>query len=338
MKEHGRLFEGIREMLATLAKDGHEMVICGMGSKEYIETVLEHCAITGYFKAVYHRIEGLSKTQVVKTILSDMNLDSNQCLMVGDSITDITAAKDNDIPFIGVSYGYGADDISDADALVDSVEQLQAEIYRHIVFTRIEKDIQSFERPIVIGVNGVDTSGKTVFSLSLCNYLQRRGIPTTLIHTDDFHNPRSIRYTDASPRGYLNYAFDLDKLAALIRELKQNPASITLSLLDLDADTYSNEILFESNENTIIIIEGVLLYRQPIDELIDYRVFLDVGFDEVISRAQRRDVPKHGESFLQRYMERYIPAQQIYLNDYTPKERCDIVVDNSDYLKPVISI
>ena len=135
VKEHGRLFKGIREMLATLAKDGHEMVICGMGSKEYIETVLEHCAITGYFRAAYHRIEGLSKAQVVKTILSDMNLDSNQCLMVGDSITDITAARENGIPFIGVSYGYGADDVSDADALVDSVEQLQAEIYRHIVFT-----------------------------------------------------------------------------------------------------------------------------------------------------------------------------------------------------------
>ena len=109
-------------------------------------------------------------------------------------------------------------------------------------------------------------------------------------------------------------------------------------MLDLDADTYSNEVTFEVGDSTIIIIEGVLLYRPPIDELIDYRVFLDVSFDEVISRVQRRDVPKYGESFLQRYNDRYIPGQKIYLNEYSPKERCEIVVDNNDYLKPVISI
>ena len=49
-----------------------------------------------------------------------------------------------------------------------------------------------------------------------------------------------------------------------------------------------------------------------------------------------RDVPKYGEEFIDRYKERYIPAQKVYLQSYKPKEICDLIIDNSDYNKPVI--
>ena len=133
VKEHGRLFDGILDMLETLAQSGVAMAICGLGSKEYIEAVLEHCGIAHYFKAVYHRIDGLTKAQVLKTALSDMRLEPNLCIMVGDSVTDLTAAKENGLPFIGVSYGYGADGISDADVIVQNAAQLQAEIFRYLM-------------------------------------------------------------------------------------------------------------------------------------------------------------------------------------------------------------
>ena len=344
VKERGRLFDGIREMLDSLADDGIEMAICGMGSKEYIDTVLEHCDVAKYFKAVYHRVEGLTKTQVMRTLLTDMNLDNNQCLMIGDSITDLTAAQENDVPFIGVSYGYGADDVAQSEVLVNDAAQLQAAIYRSLLFSIIARDITSLQKvtrtpiqtPTVVGINGVDTSGKTVFALELENYLRHRGIHTQVIHLDDFHNPRSIRYTDLSPEGYIKHAFDLPKLSNLLRHLTQGSSKITVDLLDLDADTYTNEKTFQANGNTVIIVEGVMLYRQPIDMFFDYRIFLDITFDEVLHRAQERDVPKYGEAFLQRYIDRYIPAQQIYLNEYSPKEKCQLVIDNNDFRKPKI--
>ena len=68
---------------------------------------------------------------------------------------------------------------------------------------------------------------------------------------------------------------------------------------------------------------------------IEYKVFLDISFDEVIHRARLRDVPKYGENFLQKYHERYIPAQKIYLNQFSPREKCHLIVDNNNYNKPV---
>ena len=336
VREHGRLFDGIRDMLDDLAHDGIEMAICGMGSKDYIESVLERCGIDQYFKAVYHRVEGLTKAQVMKTMLSGMDISPDQCFMVGDSVTDLTAARENGIPFIGVNYGYGADGISDADVLVGDVKQLRSEIYRFLIYTHIDRGVSAIQKPVVIGINGVDASGKTSLALGLNAYLRHRGFPTVLLHADDFHNPRAVRLADNSPEGYIKYAFDVQKMYAVIQELKQGSIKLTVDLLDLDADTFTNKKVFETGRDTIIIVEGVLLFRPPLDGLFDYKVFIDVTFDEVLRRARERDVPRYGEGILTKYVDRYIPAQKIYLNEHTPKENSQLVIDNNDFLKPMM--
>jgi len=332
VKEKGRLYDGILEMLGALADDNIEMSVCGMGSKEYIDTVIGHCGITKYFKAVYCRVDGLSKAQVVRTLLLDMKLEYNQCMMVGDSITDLTAARVNRVPFIGVSYGYGAESIPEGIVLINDITQLQAEIYKSILYSQIARDISMINKPVVIGISGVDTAGKTTFAQGLDSYLKSMGIPTALLHADDFHNPRSIRYKDASPEGYLNYTFDVSKIETAIRELRNGTYKMTVELLDLDTDIYTNKTIC-SEENAVIIVEGVLLFRPPLVELFDYKIFLDVSFDEVLRRAMDRDAPKYGEDILQRYKMRYIPAQKLYLSRYFPKEHSQMVIDCNNFHK-----
>ncbi|MCL2409287.1 MAG: HAD hydrolase-like protein [Oscillospiraceae bacterium] len=330
VKERGRLFDGVREMLDSLRRNGVEMVICGMGTKDYIEAVLERCGIAGYFKKIYHRVEGLTKAQVMKTLLAEMK--SDQCVMAGDSITDITAARENGVPFIGVTYGYGAEDIQDSDALVHDVKNLQAEIYRFLIYSRIEREIFALPKPCVIGINGIDTSGKTVFSDNLCKHLQRRGTIAQVLHGDDFHNPLAVRRADDSPEGYLKHAFDVPRLHGLIQGLKSGKMT-TIDLLDLDSDKYS-EKTFEPTD--VIIVEKVLLYREPLKALFDYRIFIDITYEKVLTRARERDVPKYGEDYLLRYKHRYIPAQKLYIDAHDPKGSSQLVIDNNDVQRPVI--
>jgi len=205
-----------------------------------------------------------------------------------------------------------------------------------LIYSHIERETSKLPKPAVIGINGVDASGKTTMASGLDAYLRRRGIPTALIHVDDFHNPRAVRTIDDSPEGYIKHAFDVPRIHTLILDLKRAPGTKTALLLDLDTDAYTNQKIFEVNGDTVIIVEGVLLYRPPLDELSDYRVFLDVTFDEALRRARERDVPKYGEAFLQRYIDRYIPAQKLYLSKNAPKERSQLVIDNNDVRKPII--
>ena len=121
----GRLFEGIVDLLSTLSADGVALAICGMGSKNYIDAVLTRCAITRFFTSVYHGVDGRTKSQRLGELLEESGFGPHDSTFVGDSITDLTAARDNDVPFIGVSWGYGAQEISGSATMADTVVQLQ---------------------------------------------------------------------------------------------------------------------------------------------------------------------------------------------------------------------
>lgn len=214
---------------------------------------------------------------------------------------------------------------------------MQAKAVYHYVLQHL--DALPLTGPKVIGVNGVDTSGKTCFAVGLSKYLTSQGRKVAIVHIDDFHNPSAIRALGDDPvSGYIDNAFDLKTLEIEILQPAKHGLSFdkTLVLLDLETDSYSRKQRFIIDPNTIVIVEGVLLYRPPLDQYIDLRVFLQIPFEEVIHRATIRDVPRSGTAILDRYCDKYLPVQKWYLAAYMPMERSDVVIDNADYMKPRI--
>ncbi len=199
------------------------------------------------------------------------------------------------------------------------------------------------ERPLprarLIGINGVDTAGKTRFAQDFAAFLRAQRRDVALVHGDDFHNPRAIRRQGDDPvRGYVEHAFNLPLLEReLLAPIRRGETfDKTLALLDLDSDTPTAIRRYTVRRETTVLVEGVLLFRPPIDACFDLRLFLSIPFDEVLRRAAARDVPHYGDDYLDRYRFRYIPVQQWYLETYHPQERSDIVIDNADYADPRI--
>ncbi|MBN2392266.1 MAG: hypothetical protein JXR84_16175 [Anaerolineae bacterium] len=207
------------------------------------------------------------------------------------------------------------------------------------LFSIIARRLDEYSQPRaqIVGINGVDTAGKTCFAQDFAVFLQTQGRDAILIHGDDFHNPRAIRRQGTDPvRGYIDHAFNLRFLE---RELLA-PARCgevldkTLALIDLDTDMSNAIRRYTIHRNTVVLVEGVLLFRPPIDAYFDLRIFLHIPFNEVLRRAAARDVPHYGDDYLERYEFRYIPAQQWYLETHQPHIRSDFVVDNTDYVNP----
>ena len=336
VEKHGRLFDGVTDMLISLKSDGFSLGICGMGSRKYIDRVLTKCGIKQYFDTVLHRAPGKTKAQVLSEYISQTGLVPEKCVFVGDSLTDYSAAENSGVPFVGVSYGFGLYDIDGKCILADTPGKIPEKIYLAHVFSTIENEIKAKDSPVILGINGIDTSGKTVFSEELAQFLSCRGYSPVVLHLDDFHHPKGIRYQDLSPAGYINYSFDLDKLRDVLTAAKKRQAGREFTLLDLDTDTYSKTLSLTVSDNTIIIVEGVLLYRPPVNSFFDYRIFLDIDKATLLHRAKLRDVPKYGEEFLKKYISRYIPAHEIYMREYHPTETCDLIIDNNDFKKPRI--
>ena len=65
------------------------------------------------------------------------------------------------------------------------------------IFEKILEEVRERkqgDRAFVVGINGIDCSGKTIFAESFERFLISRNYETQMITIDDFHNPQIYRY------------------------------------------------------------------------------------------------------------------------------------------------
>ena len=333
VKERGMLFPDISKMLQELRDKGHSLSICSNGSLKYIMLVLECTGIVEYFDNIKSAKYIGSKTKAVQQLL----METKNAVMVGDTISDFCAAQENQIPSIGVAYGYGNPiDLKQVTFIAYNTMQICEFVQQLEIFYNITDGlIKDGKR--CIGINGVDASGKTTLTNNLSVFLNHIGIKNTIIHIDDFHNKAIVRQQGNNEiEAYYQNAFNYDQLIEEILRPIQNGIVVDKEVmcLNLDTDKYENAIHYSIDKETVVLIEGVLLFRPPLSQFLEGKVYVNISFDEVLRRARVRDVPKYGEEFMKKYFEKYIPIQKKYLAEYNPIEKSDFIIDNNDFKNP----
>lgn len=336
-----QLYAGVKDMLDSLKNEGYTLGICTNGSREYVDKILDNFDIGKYFQIIKSGTHGLEKFQLIKQILDENAVSS--VIMIGDTSLDFEAAYEVRCISIGVSYGYGKNRHDDFDFIVDKPEDIYRTIkkingiYKEIAVQILNR--KQSNKPIIVGINGVDTSGKSTFTKELERYLIKFGFKSKIISIDDFHNPSHIRNMEKDPvTSYLNNAFDVIKIENELMKPIVNYGIVDkeLLLLDLEKDEFTNHKRFFIDKDTIVLFEGVLLYREPLNLYFDLRIFIDISFDEVLKRAAKRDAGLFGDAVAEKYKNKYIPIQKRYIEKYDPKEISDIIIDNNDYWNPQI--
>jgi uridine kinase len=342
-KEYAHLFPGVKETLDTLRERNYRLALYTNSSTEYlgmVDSVLGIKSLFDYVECAYE--SNLTKTELVRKIRDKFG--GLEAAVVGDRIHDIEAARETGSLSIGVLFGYGEREPEQADITINSFDGLLRIFDRKLpVFEKILDEIskrKQKESAFVIGITGVDCSGKTCFAAGLEDYLKQKGYATQLINLDDFHQPRKIRYAaDARDEDYYErvkqgLVFDfqrlIDELLATIRQGKY--LNKTMTLLDWQTDEFNIEKRFTIGHDTLVILEGVYLFIEGPARYLDYKVFLDVPIDTWRERARARD----SEDVFARYETRYLPAQMKYLEEYPPQEAADMIIDNAIWEYPVI--
>lgn len=333
--KHGILYNGVEKMLVHLKSNGHTLFICSNGSTEYINLVLSTTGIDKYIDSVVSAKIYSTKSNAVKQIIQN-----NSCaVLVGDTLFDIQAAVANKIPSIGVKYGYGKDgELLKSTYLAENADDISDFVNTCNTMYKVTEKI--FQNPIkIVGINGIDTSGKTTFTNLYSKFLHSIGIKSTVIHIDDFHNQSEIRYCGNNEiEAYYNNAFNYGQLIDEVLQPLKNNGTLEKEIfcLDLDTNKYEKKVHISVDSSKILLVEGVLLFRPPLIDYFDAKIFLHIDFDEVIKRAEKRDVPKYGKNFLKKYIDKYIPIQKRYIDEWNPYQRADIVVNNNNYAQPEI--
>jgi uridine kinase len=89
----------------------------------------------------------------------------------------------------------------------------------------------------------------------------------------------------------------------------------------------------------VLLLDGIFLLRPELNDLWDFRVFVEVKADEALRRAVIRDEDLFGsmDEALRRYRNRYRPAQRLYFDEVDPRALADVVFENTDFSSPTFS-
>ncbi|MFC2070668.1 HAD hydrolase-like protein [Chloroflexota bacterium] len=337
-KEFGETYPGVKETLQTLKDRGYKLVLHSNAGVQYFNTAISALGIRDYFDYTECvRENNLTKNELVRKIKGKFG--NAETAVVGDRIDDIESARENNSLPIGVLYGYGKKEPEKADITISSFPELLYIFDRKLpVFEAILAEIKKRkqkDRAYVVGITGIDCSGKSRFAESLESYLLSNGFSVQPVHIDDFHNPSTYRYSgDNQAENYFNKSFDIETIIDEIMIPVREEGFFTrkLTLLNLSTDKYEMEKEYSVNQDTIVVIEGVFLLREELAPYIDLKVFLDISFEECKRRASIRD----NEVVLSVYDSKYLPAQRKYLDEFPPSETADIVIDNSNWKYPRI--
>ena len=194
--------------------------------------------------------------------------------------------------------------------------------------------------PVRVALDGVDAAGKTTLADELARGVGGRGRPVIRASVDDFLRPRAERYRRGpdSPEGYYEDTFDYPALrAALLTPLgPDGDRRYRTAAFDLATDTPLDAPPREAPTDAVALVDGVFLQRPELAGCWDLRVFVDVDLEEAMRRAEQRDRARFGSAAAvrERYARRYTPAQRRYLQTQRPRERADVIVENTDPARP----
>lgn len=105
------VYPDVATTLKTLQQQGYQLMLATAKPTVYAKRILEHFDLAPYFSAIHgSELDGTrtNKGELIAYILQTHDLSANTCIMVGDREFDVLGARANDMPVIGVSYGYGS--------------------------------------------------------------------------------------------------------------------------------------------------------------------------------------------------------------------------------------
>jgi uridine kinase len=194
--------------------------------------------------------------------------------------------------------------------------------------------------PLRVAIDGVDAAGKTTLADELVEPLTHLGRPVIRASIDGFHNPRAIRYArgESSGEGYFRDSFDHTALmAVLLRPLgPDGDRRYRRGVFDFRTDSPIDAPVQDAASDAVLLFDGVFLLIPDLRPYWDFSIFVRASFETTIARAELRDQQLFGTAaqVRQRYEERYIPGQRLYLAETQPQRHATLVVDNNDLNRP----
>ena len=113
-KTMNRLYDGIADVLKKLKEDGCKVAVCSSKYEKFAGEIIEILGVSEYFDAICgSTLDGSRKDKkdlipyAVKSLGGDFENERESVIMLGDTFFDARGARQCEVDFVGVEYGYG---------------------------------------------------------------------------------------------------------------------------------------------------------------------------------------------------------------------------------------
>ena len=169
----------------------------------------------------------------------------------------------------------------------------------------------------IIAIDGMCASGKTTFANRLS---EEFGFE--IVHTDDFFLPFEMRSEErlSQSGGNIHYERLIDEVIIPLKENKD----FEYRVFDCSSGTFGSKRKIRHGKP--VIIEGAYSLHPQIPDIYDLKIFFEASPECQLERIRNRN----GEPALNVFKEKWIPLENRYFETFIIKDKCDIVINNTD--------
>lgn len=105
------VYDGTLAMLRSAHSRGHRMFVVTSKVTAAAEIIVAHFELDQFFERVYGSDPAGAlddKADLIAHVLEREQIDASDCVMIGDREHDVIAARRNQVPSIGVTWGFGS--------------------------------------------------------------------------------------------------------------------------------------------------------------------------------------------------------------------------------------
>ena len=173
---------------------------------------------------------------------------------------------------------------------------------------------RSINQSFVVGINGIDCSGKTTFAKSVSKYFTQHKIENDRLDIDNFNNPAIVSETY---KAFVSGSWDeedLNKYYELIINYSDAIRAVSES----------------KKKYSLVILEGIFIYKPQLVNLFDFKIYLDIDISLGRKRFAKRWSLKQYKRPFEIYDEIWMLSHIKYESEVHPKRISDLVIDYND--------
>ena len=186
-------------------------------------------------------------------------------------------------------------------------------------------------RSLLVGLSGIDGSGKGFLAAQVEAYLARYGIAAAVLHADGWLNLPEKRFSESAPAEtfYANAIRFDEFFAQLVMPLRQQRSAHVVFDFAEETATRHRKQTFDFKDVAVTLVEGIFLFKPAYREFFDLAVWVDCSFATALARAiERRQEGLSPAKTIAAYETIYFPAQRIHLAQDKPRENADLILAN----------